>query len=166
MRVQCLILLYFFLKMLFYKHSKKQQHNSKDNRKVWGRWETTVTVITILEWILLHYSYFVYSPFSSTRCIMKTFLNFTRLITKYELSRLSEWLESVVFINQAWKYQNQFLLYWFDKNLAPKHRRFSIVTFTTPGQFLCMHEGGKEWIFYIVIFIVISFYLLIYFFVF
>lgn len=147
--------------MLFYKRSKKQQHNSKDNRKVWGRWETTVTVITILEWILLHYSYFVYSPFSSTRCMMKTFLNFTRLITKYELSRLSEWLWSVVFINQAWKYQNQFLLYWFDKNLAPKHRPFFIVTFTTPGQFLCMHEGGKEWIFYIVIFIVISFYLLI-----
>lgn len=147
--------------MLFYKRSKKQRHNSKDNRKVWGRWETTVTVITILEWILLHYSYFVYSPFSSTRCMMKTFLDFTRLITKYELSRLSEWLWSVVFINQAWKYQNQFLLYWFDKNLAPKHRRFSIVTFTTPGQFLCMHEGGKEWIFYIVIFIVIRFYLLI-----
>lgn len=167
MRVQCLILLHFFEDVILQalKETAAQfKRQSQSLRQV--RNYSYRDYHSGMNSLSLHYSYFVYSPFSSTRCMMKTFLNFTRLITKYELSRLSEWLESVVFINQAWKYQNQFLLYWFDKNLAPKHRPFFIVTFTTPGQFLCMHEGGKEWIFYIVIFIVISFYLLIYFFVF
>ena len=62
---------YLFLKMLFYKRSKKQQHSSKGNRKVWGRWEAAVIVITIPEWnyylYITVYSYFVHSPFLATR---------------------------------------------------------------------------------------------------